>query len=156
MKEQSKTNTWNQTVEEELMAKKAKKVARKKSAPKRKTTLKKSKDDSGRGKRYSGAQKASLLSKYRELRKGGLNAQMAANKVNVSYLTLRKWEKEAGLGKVGRLGSGKPANTGKRGRTESKNVTVTQTSGKLSLVTPKGYRIEGLSPKDLIQVLKAV
>ena len=138
------------------MARKAKKVARKKSTPKKRALPKKAKDGTGRGKRYNRSARAALLSKYRKLRKGGLNAQPAAKKVNVSYLTLRKWEKEAGLDKVGRLGNKNTAGAGKRGKRGGKEVTVTQAKGMLTLVTPKGFRIEGLSPKDLIMVLKAI
>jgi DNA-binding XRE family transcriptional regulator len=126
------------------------KKAKKTRAKSREATKKKSVTESNRGKRYSKGRKLALLSKYRELRKKGMTAQKAAKAVKVSYLTLRKWEKETGAPKLGRAGSGK---AGKKGRSAA---TTHGKRGGLTLITPAGFRIEGISSKELIQVLKAI
>jgi hypothetical protein len=143
----------------------------KKSKPKKKTTTR------GRGVRYSAKKRESLLSKYRELRQGGMNAQKAAGQVKVSYLTLRKWEKEAKLPKIGKRGrqAGKASKRAEKPQETTVNVTallkkalktkpgrstkaktVPKSKGGMTLVTPSGYRIEGITSKNLLQVLKAL
>ena len=105
---------------------------------------------SPRRKRYSSAQKTALLSKYRELRKSGMGLVRAAHQVGVSYQTLRKWEKEAGLATIGRRGAGKSA------KDKLVRTGAPKANGGIVLTTPQGFRIEGLSLNDLIQVLQAV
>lgn len=130
---------------------KRKKTTKRKKQAKRKTK---------RGKRYNAKRQATLLNKYHELRKGGTSADKAAKKVGVSYLTLLKWEKK----------SGKRIKT-KRGRPARKNAALKKAlkvpkkrgrpakakkTGGLTLVTPSGFRIEGITSADLIKVLRGL
>jgi hypothetical protein len=143
----------------------ARKTATKKAKPGRKPAAKKpvapKLTASGRGKRYSATQQKSLLEKYHALRAGGKDAQAAARSVGVSYLTLRKWEKNAGIKPMGRKkkadksvrkttrGPGRPA--------KGTAMTAPKTrGGHLTLVTPDGHRVEGIHPKDLRDVLNAL
>jgi hypothetical protein len=121
-----------------------KKTGRKKAARHvKKISSKKSKG----GKRHTPKQRASILSKYNTLRASGLTAMQAAKRVGVSYLTLLKWEKIVGKK------TGKPK---KKRRQPVRKASVSVKKGQLVLITPAGFRIEGISAKDLIQVLKAV
>jgi hypothetical protein len=88
-------------------------------------------------KRYSDKQKTSLLAKYHTLRKSGKTAQQAAKAVNVSYLTLRKWEKSSPASAASRKGT----------------VADVIRSGSIALTTPAGYRIETDSPEQMAAVL---
>lgn len=141
------------------MARKKKRSAKKKAAKtKAKPKAKSSKKKSKRGQRYSAKQHTRLLDKYHELRKGGMAADKAAKKVGVSYLTLLKWEKK----------SGKKIKT-KRGRPKGKKAVLKKAlklpkgkkkaakpSGGLTLVTPSGFRIEGITSAELIKVLRGL
>ncbi len=126
----------------------------KKKPAKKKASIPKAKGK--RGKRYSTKRQSALLDKYHELRKGGLAADKAAKKVGVSYLTLLKWEKATGKrikSKRGRPPGKKSAlkkalKATKRGRPPKAKIEG------LTLVTPTGFRIEGITTKELIKVLK--
>jgi len=118
------------------------------------------------GKHYSAKRQANLLKKYHELRKGGTSADKAAKKVGVSYLTLLRWEKKSG--KRIKIKRGRPSNK-KRSRTAKgaeaalkKALKVPKKRGRppkakkggLTLVTPSGFRIEGITSAELIKVLR--
>jgi DNA-binding XRE family transcriptional regulator len=107
-------------------------------------------------KRYTNKQKSTLLSKYKGLRKSGSTAEKAAKKVGVSYITLLNWEKKSGKpkGKKAVRAALKKAVAApkKRGR---KPGTALKGGG-LTLVTPAGFRIEGISTKELIRVLRGL
>ena len=126
----------------------------------------------GKGARYSEEQKKQLLEKYNELCKQGKNVVEAAKEVGVSYVTLRKWEgKKSSRGQRGvkknadktsalekalkprEERAAKKKSVQKKKASSSKNTTKKQ-GGTLVLVTPRGYRIEGISASDLIKVLK--
>lgn len=144
--------------------KKKKTVKRKKKKAKKKVTKKKVKKAKGkRGKRYSAKRQAALLDKYHELRKGGLAADKAAKNVGVSYLTLLKWEKKTG--KRIKTKRGRPA--GKKSMSKKTAIKkalkvpkgkkkFAKPAGGLTLVTPSGFRIEGITTKELIKVLRAI
>lgn len=146
--------------------KRKKKTAKKKKAPKKKKAKKKAakkkakpkkKAKGKRGQRYTAKQQAKLVDKYHELRKAGASADKAAKKVGISYITLLKWEKK----------SGKKLKT-KRGRPPGKKAALKKAlkvpkkkgrppkakKGGLTLVTPTGFRIEGISTSELIRVLR--
>jgi hypothetical protein len=136
-----------------------KKVAKKKPTKKvAKKAVKPKARKSKRGKRYSEKAKNNLLGKYHDLRKTGMAALAAAKKLGVSYITLLSWEKKSGKKvKVGRPSKKKiksalkkAVKLPKRGRPKARPYEG------LALVTPAGYRIEGISAKDLIAVLKAL
>ena len=144
--------------------KKAKKKTTKKKAAKKKTTKKKAsgKKGEGRGKRYSEQQKSKLLDKYHEARSGGMTAQQAARKVGISYLTLLRWEKS--LGKAPPKTSRKAAKTGRKNKAGRKKTAGRKPGrkpgrpagkGDLTLVTPSGYRVEGITTAELIRILQA-
>jgi len=115
-----------------------------------------------RGRRYSAKQQNKLLDKYHELRKAGNNAQKASKKVGVSYLTLLKWEKKSG--KRIKTKRGRPA--GKKTLSKKsalrkalkvpKQKRATKQAGGLTLVTPSGFRIEGITSAELIKVLRGL
>ncbi|RME29418.1 MAG: hypothetical protein D6806_01420 [Deltaproteobacteria bacterium] len=124
---------------------------------------------SGKGTRYTEEQKKQLLEKFNELCKQGKNVLEAAKEVGVSYVTLRKWggkkstarrkkaeNKAAALKKA--LKPRKRKTTKKKKAAKKKAAAKTaaygQQKGNLVLVTPRGYRIEGISASDLIKVLK--
>jgi len=76
----------------------------------------------------------------------------------VSYITLLNWEKKSGKPKGKKVAKKKAvraalkkavATPKKRGR-----KPVTAKTGGLTLVTPMGLRIEGISTKELIRVLR--
>jgi len=147
-----------------VVKKKKKKPAKKR--PLSKKTLKGGKKRRGpkkgkRGKRYSAKRQTSLLDKYHELRKGGMSAEKAAKKVGVSYLTLLKWEKKTGKrikSKRGRPLSKKTV-IKKALKTPKKRGRKAKAAKKVeghTLVTPTGFRIEGISTGELIRVLKAL
>ncbi len=108
------------------------------------------------GKRYSEKQKASRLAKYHELIRSGRGAVAAAKEVGVSYVTLLKWQKEAGQVKTpAKSRKAKPYLPLRRTRPPMQSPRPTKT-GNLTLVTPEGLRIEGISARELIEVLKAL
>ncbi len=107
------------------------------------------------GKRYSDNQKSAMLTKYHRLRKSGTNAEKSAKKVGVHYNTILKWENQAGKPKVT---SATPKKTttmhrGKKKRGRRPGSAAVKTGG-LVLVTPNGFRIEGISSKELARVLR--
>jgi hypothetical protein len=145
------------------MTKKAKKKAAKKTR-KKPTKKKKAAQKGKRGRRYTDKQQARLLDKYHELRKGGTSADKAAKKVGVSYLTLLKWEKKVGR-KIktkrgrpkGRKGISKKAALKKALKVpKARRKKAAKPAGGLTLVTPSGFRIEGITSTELIKVLKAM
>ena len=96
-----------------------------------------------KGKRYSAQEKKDILAKYNSLRDSGMNAYDAAKKVGISYMTIRSWEKKAGLGRRTKGPSGtKPAKTS------------SGAAGGLSMILPNGNRIEGLTVDQVIKIVK--
>lgn len=151
-KKKTKKKPAKKKARKKAIKKKRKKPAKKKAAKKK---TKKGK----RGKRHTAKQRAKLVDKYHELRKGGLSADKAAKKVGVSYITLLKWEKKSGKklkSKRGRPPGKKAAlkkalkAPKKRGRPKKE----TKSTRGHTLVTPTGFRIEGISTSELIRVLK--
>jgi len=104
-------------------------------------------------KRYTDKQKSNLLTKYHDLRKSGTNAEKAAKKVGLHYNTILKWESQAGKPQVT---SATPKKTTTMQRVQKKRGRKPgiAKAGGLRLVTPAGFRIEGISTKELIRVLK--
>jgi hypothetical protein len=145
------------------MPRKAKRAAKPVSAtPKSALNAKK-------GKRYTPKEKASLLGKWAELRQGGASAVAAAKQLKVPYITLNAWAKKEGIklpkkSKGGRKPGRKPGKAKAvpalkkavklpRGRKARAQPVV---AGGLTLVTPAGYRIEGIETADLIRVLQSL
>jgi len=106
----------------------------------------------------NGYQKTNLLTKYHDFRKSGTNAEKAAKKVGLHYNTILKWENQDGKPKVTRAAPKKTAaSTGalKRKVTRKKGrKPVAAKTGDIVLVTPDGFRIEGISAKDLVRVMR--
>ncbi len=111
--------------------------------------------------RYSEKQKARKLSRYHQLREFGKTTGKAAKAVGVSYLTLLKWEKEGGRPgkKAGEIDVEKALSqalaTAKRGRKKRAAAPAKSPAG-MVLVTPGGYRIEGLSMEDFYRLIEAL
>lgn len=145
------------------MPRKAKKKAKKKTTGKKAAKKTSGKKGDGRGKRYTDKQKASLVDKYHAARSSGMTAQQAAKKVGISYLTLLRWEKSLGKAPPKTTRRGKKAG-GKKSTSRNKTAGEKKTGrkatrsagrGDLTLVTPTGYRIEGITTGELIKILKA-
>lgn len=143
-------------------SRKTKRPARAKSGKKqsKRTAKPKARKKAAKAKRYSDQRKAELLQKYVELRKAGETTQSAAKKIGVPYITVRSWEKKAGKSRPKHSGP-KALNKAlkkalKKGKSSQKAAEATAGRGRLSLVTPAGYRIEGISSEQLIQVLKSL
>jgi len=111
-----------------------------------------------RGKRYSPEQQKSLIKKYHKLRNAGMNAQDAAKKVGITYITLLKWEKKSCNTAPARRGRPPKKNMtsskAPKQTTSTKSRKQTTLTGGIVLVTPKGYRIENITPEQLIKVLQ--
>ena len=112
-------------------------------------------------KKYSARQKTRKLGRYDQLRKAGKTAQQAAKAVGVGYPTLLKWEKEgerpgkrAGEIDIDRAlaQAFAAAKNGPKMTTAAPSVP----SEGMVLVTPSGYRLQGLSSKDLYMLLDAL
>lgn len=135
---------------------------KRRSAKKKRKTTKKRTVKGKRGQRYTDAQQKSLLNKYHELRKSGATAEKAVKKVGVSYLTLLKWEKK--YKKRIKTKRGRPAGKKDMSKTKAlkkalkvpKNVKAPAKKGGLTLVTPSGFRIEGITSAELIKVLRSL
>ena len=119
------------------------------------------------GKRFSDKKKQALLDRYNALRKEGKNTADAAKAVGVPYITLHTWEKKVGGGKRVAPKAGKAHKQAAhkalkkavkipRGRKTVAKKTSAAGAGKLVLVTPAGFRIEGISSGELIKVLKSL
>jgi hypothetical protein len=121
-----------------------------------------------KGKRYTPKEKKALLDKWVEQRQAGQSAVAAAKALGVPYITLSGWAKKSGLalprqGKGGRKPGRKPGKA-KAIQTLQKAVKPTRgrkleaapLAGGLTLVTPAGFRIEGIETADLIRVLQAL
>ncbi len=113
------------------------------------------------GKRYSDKRRQALLARYNGLRKGGKNTTEASKAVGVPYITLHNWEKKSGGAKkrVKKIDAKKTLKTAMkvpRGKKRAKRPVKKAATGRLILVTPTGFRIEGISSGQLIKVLKAL
>jgi len=122
----------------------AKKTTKKKATKKRKRA------------RYTPDKKKELLKKYNSLTKSGKTTSEAAKEIGVPYITLRTWERKKGVKKPTKTAGKKRGRPKGKARTQAKFATVTTKKRKLVLETPTGFRIEGLSPKDLAKVLREV
>lgn len=117
-----------------------------------------------KGKRYTPKEKERLLAKYNTARAAGKNTQDAAKAVGVPYITIHSWEKKTGKTtrrkKATKKSSVKRQALKKavRGKKKPgrKPKAAPKPRGGLTLVTPNGFRIEGISSSELIMVLKAL
>lgn len=154
-----------------MTTKKGTEVAKKTTKPvSRKKTKKPTRKKTG-NKRLSDKQRMLVLAKYEKLLAGGMKAPQAAKKVGFSYITLLAWRKKLGkssAAKPARKPSRKPGRSGKttqrkkaarkltRRAGRKKTTTSRSSTQSIVLVTPSGYRIEGISPKDLTKIMKAL
>jgi len=118
-------------------AKKVKRAPRKKAAKRA-------------GKRHTDKQRAALVAKYEGLLAAGEKTTAAAKKVGVGYITLLNWRKKFGSRKINKKS---PRKTSRKQAPKRSAVAPAKTGGTV-LVTPNGFRIEGLSPKDIIRVMR--
>jgi Zn-dependent peptidase ImmA (M78 family) len=90
-------------------------------------------------KTFSAKKREAIMKRWYALREKGENAQDAAIKVGVSYLSLHKWEKRFGKPK-----SDKPADVVSLKEHKEKKAKMAEPMPDDSIVitTPKGYRIE--------------
>ncbi len=113
-----------------------------------------------KGKRYTPKEKARLLTKYLAARTEGKNTQDAAKTVGVPYITIHSWEKKTGKTTGRKKASAKSLTLKKavRGKKKPgrKPKTAPAAKGGLTLITPAGFRIEGISSTELIRILKAL
>jgi len=88
-----------------------------------------------------------------------MSADKAAKKVGISYITLLKWEKKSGKkfkAKRGRPAGKKSAMKKALKGSKKKGRPPKSKKGGLTLVTPTGFCIEGITSAELIKVLKAL
>ncbi len=149
-----------------------KKAARKKPTKKAaKPAGKKAAGKKSPGKRLTDKQRLLVLAKYEKLLAAGMKAPQAAKKVGVSYITLLAWRKKLGktsTAKPGRKPGRRSAKKAKKAARKSSRKGSRKTAKKtrkaapsgstesLILITPSGYRIEGISPRDLITIMKSL
>ncbi len=117
---------------------KVKVASRKKAAPKR-----------GR-KRLNDKQRASLVARYEKLLDAGEKTAVAAKKVGVGYLTLLNWRKKFGSRKITK---NPPKKTSRKKAPKRASVVKAKTGG-IVLIMPNGFRIEGISPKDIVLLMR--
>ncbi|HUU01295.1 MAG TPA: transposase [Myxococcota bacterium] len=104
-------------------------------------------------KRFTDKQKTNLLGKYHDLHKSGTNAEKAAKKVGVHYNTILKWESKAGKPKVTSAAPKKTTTVQRVQKRRGGKQGIAKT-GDIVLVTPDGFRIEGIAPRDLVRVMR--
>jgi len=106
-------------------------------------------------KRFTDEKKAAMIAKYHEVRKSGITAEKAAKKVGLHYNTILKWENQAGKPKVSKIANKtKPKKTVSIPKNRGRKPGTAVKAGNIVLVTPDGFRVEGISPSDLVRVLR--
>ncbi len=93
---------------------------------------------SGRSLRYSRELRLDAVGYLKRRKRSGGTLQSAASELGVSCWSLSRWHRESL-----RLGAVVPV-----------EVTESEESTELSLVTPRGYRVEGLSEETLFRLVE--
>ena len=91
----------------------------------------------GRSLRYSRELRLDAVRYLKRRKRAGGTLQGVASELGVSWWSLSRWHQESERG----------------GALVRVEVTESQESSELSLVTPRGYRVEGLSEEKLIRLL---
>jgi transposase len=97
---------------------------------------------------HSDEQKARIVAHFHAHLKAGKSAQVAAKKMGVSYVTLRRWI-NAGI-KSSKAKSKKPS------MAKSKALQPAPAAARITLTLPNGYQVEADDPNDIVQVLQAL
>lgn len=114
-------------------------------------TVKTAQVASRKGHRYSREARKTLLAKYEHLRAAGQTALKAARQISVSYITLRKWQTAEGSEPAPR---GRPPR--RAGGVSARRLAAPRAAALsgLVLITPAGFRIEGLGAEEIVRVLR--
>lgn len=87
--------------------------------------------------RYSAEEREAMVQKARAMRASGMSLAAVASELGVSVMSLTKWLRDA-----------RPAPS-------FLPVRIAEApSPSLSLVTPSGYRVEGLTPEGIVALLR--
>lgn len=92
--------------------------------------------------RYSQEERDAITQQARRMRAEGMKMSAIVSELGVSSLSLTKWLKES-----------RPAPAFLPVQVVGAGVT-TNTSADMTLVTPSGYRVEGLTPDTLLALLR--
>lgn len=90
------------------------------------------------GRRYSRQLRVDAVAYLERKRRVGASVEQVASELGVSVLSLSRWSREEASG-----GSLVPV-----------EVVAAETSAELSVVTPGGYRIEGLSEESVVRLVE--
>jgi len=101
---------------------------------------------SGTRRRYSEGLRAEAVAHLRRRVKGGGSVETVASELGVSGWTLVRWSRKESAGKSSKL---------RRVKVVPESTEVT-TTAKVTLVTPDGYRIEGLEGRDVGAILESL
>ena len=101
---------------------------------------------SGTRRRYSEGLRAEAVAHLRRRVKGGASVEAVASELGVSGWTLVRWSRRESVGKGPKL---------RRVKVVPESTEVT-TKAKVTLVTPDGYRIEGLEGRDVGAILESL
>jgi hypothetical protein len=93
---------------------------------------------------FDSKQREEIMKKWHALREKGENAQDAAKKVGVSYLSLHKWEARFGKGaKAEKVAKEEPTVVSLQEHRAKKATTVeVAPSGCIMVTTPNGFKVE--------------
>jgi hypothetical protein len=116
------------------------------------------------GQGYGAAKRGQIVEEFRALIKAGASRQQALAQVGFSDQTLRHWEVARGLKPASSVvrsrylsqGRPEPSMGRKRGRPRKTPAAEVQPTGGFVLVTPNGFRLEGIQLEDLLKVLQAI
>ena len=97
---------------------------------------------------HTDEQKARIVAQYYAHLKAGKSAPVAAKKMGVSYMTLRRWI-NAGIEPPQAKSKAKPS----KARSKAQPAPA---AARITLTLPNGYKVEANDPNDIIQVLKAL
>jgi transposase-like protein len=92
----------------------------------------------GLARRYSRQLRLDAVAYLKRKKRDGMSVERVASELGVSNWSLSRWSQESE----------------RRGEVVPVEVTASEESAKLSLVTPKGYRIEGLSEERVLRLVE--
>ena len=106
---------------------------------------------------HTDEQKARIVGQYYAHLKAGKSAPVAAKKMGVSYMTLRRWI-NAGIEPPGAKFNSNSSKAKRKAQIKSKRKTLRSapTKGLITLTFPDGHKVEANDPAVIILILKAL
>lgn len=101
--------------------------------------------EKGRGKRYPEQLKARVLAHADELHGSGMSQRCIADELGLTSETLRRW----------RVAEGRRASRASSALVPVE-VVATTTHGRIAVVSPSGFRLEGLELSEAVVILRAL